>query len=76
VPPSEFQLWHLYDAGGPTLTLKVRFCNEAELPNWQAGPDITEAQAAAEAGGWELYDREPGVAAGEYAILHLVRRQS
>jgi hypothetical protein len=71
---AEFQLWHLYDAGDATFELKVRYRDDQELPDWRHGLDIMAAQAAAEAGGWELYDREPGVAPGEYAILHLVRR--
>ena len=70
---AEYQLWHLYDAGGEHLTLKVRYRDEAEVPDWRDGPELLAALEAAAAEGWRLYDREPGDAPGEYAILHLKR---
>jgi hypothetical protein len=70
---SEFVLWRVYDAGGPLLTLKVRYQDEQEVPNWQDGPDLFIALVQAAAEGWEAYDREPGNLPGEYAILHLKR---
>ena len=69
----EFQLWHLYDAGGPALHLKVRYRDDVEMEDWRDGPELANAVAEATAAGWEVYDREPGAAPGEYAILHLVR---
>ena len=69
----EFQLWHCYDAGGPTLRLKVRYRDDEEVPDWRDGPDLADAVAEAAGAGWEVYDREPGAAPGEYAILHLMR---
>src|SRR5690242_15430084 len=77
VMAAEFQLWRLYDAdaGGPALSLKVRFQNQVELPDWRAGPDLATALELASAEGWEAYDREPGATPGEYAIIHLVRKQ-
>ena len=69
----EYETWHLYDVGGPTLRLKVRYRNGAEVPNWRDGPDPDEALERAAAEGWEAYDREPGEARGEYAIFHLRR---
>ena len=68
-----YQLWRLYDAGGPTLRLKVRYRDETEVPDWQHGPDVLEALAAAAVDGWHEFDREPGGWLGEYAIIHLVR---
>ena len=75
-PRSEFQLWHLHDAGGPTLRLKIRYRDEAEVPDWRDGPELPEALERAAADGWQVYDREPGSAPGEYAILHLKRDRS
>ncbi len=72
VPP-QFETWHVHDAGGPTLRLKVRYRGGIEVPDWRDGPDLPEALEAAAAEGWRLYDREPGAAPGEYAIFHLVR---
>jgi hypothetical protein len=72
-PRSEFQLWHLHDAGGPVLHLKVRYRDEAEVPDWRDGPELPEALELAAADGWQVYDHEPGSAPGEYAILHLKR---
>jgi hypothetical protein len=75
-PRADFQLWHLHDAGDVDFELKVRYQDDQELPDWQNGPSVAEAQAAAQAEGWELFDREPGNAPGEYAILHLVRHRT
>jgi hypothetical protein len=57
------------------LHLAVRYCDDVELPGWQDGPDLFEALWRAALDGWEAYDREPGTAPGEYAIIHLVRAQ-
>ena len=73
MPPAEFELWHLYDAGGPVLCLKVRYRNDTEVPNWQDGPTLRGALEEATAKGWQAYDREPGNVPGEYAIVHLIR---
>ena len=72
---AEYEIWHCYDAGGPTLRLKVRFRNDEESPDWRDGPDLLEAFERAAADGWHAYDREPGDAPGEYAIFHM-RRES
>ena len=69
----ELETWHVYDAGGPTLRLKLRFRDRVELPNWQDGPDLFTALERAEAEGWHAYDREPGAAPGEYVIFHMER---
>ena len=69
-----FQLWHVYDAGGPELRLKVRYRDEAKVPDWRNGPDLSEALEQAAAEGWQAYDREPGDAPGEYAIVQLKRQ--
>ena len=71
---SEYELWHLYDAGGPVLCLKVRYRNDSEVPNWQDGPKLRVALEQATAEGWQAFDREPGNVPGEYAIVHLIRR--
>ena len=71
---AEYLLWHVYDAGGPTLSLKVRYHDdEAEIQNWRDGPDLVTALEQAATEGWQAFDREPGAAPGEYAIYHLVR---
>jgi len=70
---AEFLLWHVYDAGGPTLSLKVRYRDNEELHDWQDGPNLVDALEQAAVEGWEAFDREPGNAPGEYAIYHLVR---
>jgi hypothetical protein len=70
---AEFATWHVYDAGGPRLCLKVRSVEGSEIADWQNGPDIFAALDLAEAQGWRAYDREPGNAPAEYAILHLKR---
>lgn len=70
---AEYQLWHVYDAGGPTLRLKVRYHDEVEASNWREGPDLQEALDQAAAAGWYAYDREPGNVPDEYAIVHLKR---
>lgn len=70
-PDAEFETWHVYDAGGPALRLKVRFRGAAEVPDWRDGPDLDVALRRAAAEGWHAYDREPGDAPGEYVIYHL-----
>ena len=72
-PRREYQTWHLHDAGGPVLRPVVRYRGDGELAAWRDGPDLAEALAAAAADGWREFDREPGTAPGEYAVLHLVR---
>ena len=73
MPQAEFELWRVYDAGGPALCLKVRYRDEAEVLGWRDGPELPEALEQAAAEGWQAYDREPGSAPGEYAIYHLKR---
>jgi hypothetical protein len=70
---AEFETWHVYDAGGPTLSLKVRYREGVEAPAWRNGPDIFTALQDAERQGWHPFDREPGNAPGEYVIFHLKR---
>ena len=70
---SEFQLWHIYDAGGPGPRLTVRYRDGLELPDWRRGPDFATVLRQAEAEGWHAYDWEPGNAPGEHAIIHLKR---
>jgi len=70
---AEYLLWHVYDAGGPTLCLKVRYRGGEEVHDWQAGPSLGGALEQAAMDGWQAFDREPGNAPGEYAIYHLVR---
>src|SRR4051812_32053036 len=70
---SELQLWHVYDAGGPELHLKVRFRDGVEVQDWRAGPDLATALRQAEAQGWHAFDSEPGNATGEHSIVHLKR---
>ena len=72
-PCAAYQLWRIYDAGGPTLRLKVRYRDEVEVSDWRDGPDLPEALDQAAAAGWWAYDREPGNVPDEYAILHLKR---
>jgi hypothetical protein len=72
-PDAEFETWHVYDAGGPVLSLKVRYRDDAELQDWQDGPDLFAALRQSASEGWHAYDREPGDAPGEYAIFHLKR---
>jgi hypothetical protein len=69
----EYLLWHVHDAGGPTLRLKVRYRDDDEVQDWQDGPDLDDALSEAATEGWQAFDREPGSAVGEYAIYHLVR---
>ena len=69
----EFETWHVHDAGGPTLRLKVRYRNDVEVPNWRDGPELPAALEQAAVEGWSAYDREPGSAPGEYAIFHMKR---
>jgi hypothetical protein len=70
---ADFETWHVYDAGGPVLCLKVRYRERVEVPNWRNGPEVFEALQQAAAEGWDAYDREPGNVPGEYAIIHLKR---
>ena len=70
---AEYETWHLYDAGGPTLRLKVRYHGGVEVPAWRDGPSMREAVEQAAAEGWHAYDREPGTAPGEYAIFYMKR---
>ena len=70
---AEYLLWHVYDAGGPTLCLKVRYRDDEEVHDWQDGPGLLDALEQAAAHGWRAFDREPGNAPGEYVIYHLVR---
>lgn len=69
----ELETWHFYDAGGPVLLLKLRFRDRVELPSWQDGLDLFTTLGLAEAEGWQAYDREPGAAPDEYAIVHMKR---
>jgi len=69
----EFLLWHVYDAGGPLLCLKVRYHDDEEVQDWQDGPSLVNALEQAAREGWQAFDREPGNAPGEYVIYHLVR---
>jgi hypothetical protein len=70
---ADFDIWHVYDAGGPVLRLKVRYRQAGEVPEWRDGPDLFEELRRAAADGWDAFDREPGEAPGEYAIYHLKR---
>ena len=70
---SEYRLWRVYDAGGVVPCLKVRFHDDAEVPDWRRGPDLAAARARAAADGWHAYDSEPGNAPGEHSIIHLKR---
>ena len=77
MPRSEFEVWYVHDAdaGGPQLTLKVRYRNDQEVPDWANGPDLAAAVEQAEREGWHLFDREPGTGPGEYAIFHFKRER-
>ena len=70
---AKYVLWHVYDAGGPMLRLKVRYKDDQEMPDWRDGPDLADALEQAAQDGWHAFDREPGHAPGEYVIYHLVR---
>ena len=70
---ADFETWHVYDAGGPTLRLKIRYREGLDVPDWRNGPDLFDALEQAAADGWDAYDREPGEAPGEYAIVYLKR---
>jgi len=70
---AEYQVWFVYDAGGPLLSLKVRFRDDAEVADWRDGPELADALQQALQKGWQVYDREPGAAPGEYAIVYLGR---
>jgi hypothetical protein len=72
-PNALFETWHVYDAGGPTLILKVRYREGVEVPDWQDGPGLFEALEQAAADGWHAYDREPGDISGEYAVFYMKR---
>jgi len=71
---AEFETWHIYDAGGPVLRLKVRYRGDIELPGWEDGPELAVGLEQAEAEGWQAFDREPGGRPGEYAIVHMTRQ--
>jgi hypothetical protein len=73
---SEFDLWYVYDAGGPEPRLKVRRRGGVEVPDWWNGPDLADALRRAEAHGSHAYDSEPGDAPGEHSIVHLKRTVS
>ena len=75
MPRSEFALWRVYDAGGPRLRIKVRYRDDAEVPDWRNGPDLLAAFERAATEGWHAYDREPGNAPGEYAIFYMKRER-
>jgi len=62
----EYLLWHVYDAGGPTLWLKVRYHDDEEVQGWRDGPSLADALEQAAMGGWQAFDREPGNTPGEY----------
>jgi hypothetical protein len=68
-----YVLWHVYDAGGPMLSLKVRCRDDEEVHDWQDGPNLFDALEQAAAEGRRAFDREPDNAPGEYVIYHLVR---
>lgn len=70
---AEYVVWHVHDAGGPALRLKVRYRDDEEVSDWQDGPDLADAIDQAVADGWCPFDQEPGFAPSEYAIYHLVR---
>jgi hypothetical protein len=70
---ADFETWHVYDAGGSVLRLKVRYRGDVELPGWRDGPELAVALQAGEAEGWRAFDREPGGRPGEYAIFHMKR---
>ena len=71
---AEFDAWHVYAFGSPVRRLRVRYDDCGEVPNWQDGPRIRTALRNAKRQGWRVYDREPGVAPGEFVILYLIRR--
>jgi len=75
MPDAQFETWHVYDAGGPSLHLKVRYREGVEVPDWHDGLDLLDAFEHAAADGWHAYDREPGTAPGEYAIFYMKREQ-
>jgi hypothetical protein len=70
---SEFQIWGVYDAGGPVLILKVRYRDGLEVQDWRRGPDLATALREAEVQGWHAFDSEPGNAIDEHSIIHLKR---
>jgi DsbC/DsbD-like thiol-disulfide interchange protein len=70
---AEYQIWHVHNAGGPVLSLKVRFRDDIEVADWRNGPGLAEALQQAMDEGWQVYDHEPGDAPGEYAIVYLGR---
>ena len=71
----EYATWHAYDVGGPRLHLKVRYVEGEEIVDWRHGPDLFAALDLAEAQGWRSFDREPGSAPGEYAIIYMRRER-
>jgi hypothetical protein len=70
---SEFQIWNVYDAGGPEPRLRVRCRDGLEVPGWRRGPYLATALRQAEARGWHAFDSEPGAAPFEHSIVHLKR---
>jgi hypothetical protein len=70
---AELETWHVHDAGGPVLRLKVRYRGDVEAPSWRDGPELAVALRQAKAEGWQAFDREPGGRPGEYAIVHMKR---
>ena len=70
---SEFQIWNVYDAGGPEPRLRVRCRDGKEVPDWRRGADLATALRQAEAQGWHAFDTEPGHAPFEHSIIHLKR---
>jgi hypothetical protein len=53
------------------MRLEVRYRDGVEVPEWRDGPDRFATLERTE--GWHAYDREPGEAPGECAILHMKR---
>jgi len=70
---AELDAWRIYAVGSPVRSLRVRYRDCGEVPDWQDGPTILAALQDAKRQGWRVYDREPGIAPGEYIILHLIR---
>jgi len=70
---AEFDAWHIYTVESPVRKLRVRYRNCGEIRRWQDGPNVRTALQKAKRQGWRVYDREPGIAPGEYIILHLIR---
>jgi hypothetical protein len=73
VPGAELDVSHIHTVGVPVRGLRVRYRSDGEVPGWQDGPTIRTAIQDAESRGWRVYDRKPGAAPGEFAVLHLIR---